>query len=46
MKTFQIVILGHYGSQNSHHEENSSGLITDDNLWMQDLENMQDDLIR
>ena len=45
MKTLRIMIHGHYGSQNSCHEENSSDLRIDDNLWVQDLENTQDDSI-
>ena len=39
-------LLLHYQSQSSYQEENSSDFRTDDNLWMQDLENMQDDSIR
>ena len=42
IKTLQIVIHGHYRSQNSCHEENSSDLRIDDNRWMQNLENVQD----
>ena len=45
----QIVIQGslllHHRSQNSSHDENSSDLKTDDNHWLQDLENMQKDSI-
>ena len=46
IKNLQIVIHGHYHSQNFCHEENSSDFRTDDNRWVQDLENLQDDLIR
>ena len=39
VKTLQIVIHSLYRSQNSSHEENSPDLRTDDNRWVQDLEN-------
>ena len=35
----------HHRSQNCRHKENSSDLRTDDNLWVQDLENMWDNAV-
>ena len=35
------MIRGHYHSQNSYHEENSSRLRTDNHFWVQYLEDMQ-----
>ena len=50
MKTLQTVIHGHdrfiIGLKIPDHEENSSHLRTDDNCWVQYLENMRDDSIR
>ena len=36
----------HHRAQNSSHEENSSDLRTDDYLWVQYLENIQNDSIQ
>ena len=35
-------LLLYHRSQNYPHKENSSDLRTDDNLWVHDLENIQD----
>ena len=46
-KTIRIkTIHGYYHCQNSCLEENSLHLRTDDNGWVQDLENIHDDSIR
>ena len=45
-KVLQTVIHSHFRSQNSGHEKNSSLLRTDDSLWVEDLENVEDDSIQ
>ena len=45
INTLQIVTHGHIHSQNSCHQATSSDFRTDDNRWVQYLENMQDDSI-